>query len=207
MNHKKLFLVVLVVLLLLGLSAIAIISRAQVSSLPTPTGLIGVAIPPSKNFRDYGQVNLAWDISTDTRVVGYHLTHNGTEFGAVTIPAVPDSSLLQNTNYTYTVVSYDANGNVSAPSPSISVFVPSRPPKTPFKIGSIVITNNGMNVFSKGTTLNSTILCGQSGGVRGTIIDGLNQASGYYWWKVNFSSGCSGWVWQDYLSPVPVTNP
>lgn len=217
---NKILLIFLCIVLVAGVSLW--FSRARGTTSPlVPTGLIGVAIAPSKNL-NYGwaQINLAWNpvvtssstatgtstVVTNTPVAGYNIYRNGIKFGTVNIPAVPDAGLSMNTLYTYTVEAFDTSGNVSAPSQSISVKTPTKSPGSPFSIGSRVVLNNGsgMNVYSKPSTTKTTILCTQPGGVLGTITDGLNQASGYFWWSVRFETGCSGWVWQDYLSPLPL---
>jgi hypothetical protein len=41
----------------------------------------------------------------------------------------------------------------------------------------------------------------QKSGATGTVTAGPTTASGYTWWKVNFTSGADGWVQENYLKP------
>ena len=82
----------------------------------TPTGLIGTATSTT-------QVNLSWAGSTDVvGVTGYFIFRNGAQIASVTSSLTyQDTGLSPSTTYTYTVVAYDAAGNVSAKSSSVSV--------------------------------------------------------------------------------------
>lgn len=81
-----------------------------------PTGLSGTAASMT-------EINLSWTASTDNiGVVGYRVFRNGTQIATVTTGTTyADTGLTQNTSYTYTVLAYDADGNVSAQTAGVSV--------------------------------------------------------------------------------------
>lgn len=81
-----------------------------------PTGLAGNAVSMT-------EIDLTWNASTDNvGVTGYRIFRNGTQIADVTSgTSYSDTGLTQNTSYSYTVLAYDADGNVSAQSASISV--------------------------------------------------------------------------------------
>ena len=64
------------------------------------------------------QINVTWSASTDNvGVAGYRVFRNGTQVGATTTAlSYSDTGLTPSTQYTYTVVAFDAAGNASAPS-------------------------------------------------------------------------------------------
>ena len=86
-----------------------------------PTGLAGtLASAP--------QINLSWNASTDNvRVTGYNVFRNGTKVGTSTSTSYQDTSLAAGTTYTYAVSAYDAAGNTSAQSSSVSITTPAAP--------------------------------------------------------------------------------
>jgi subtilisin family serine protease len=70
-------------------------------------------------------VRLTWTNSTDNvGVVGYKVFKNGTQVGTVTTNSYADASVTSGTTYSYYVKAYDAAGNVSAASNTVSVTVP-----------------------------------------------------------------------------------
>jgi plastocyanin len=80
-----------------------------------PTNLSGTTISSS-------QINLTWTASTDdVGVTGYKIFRNGTQVGASTTTSYSDTGLTANTTYTYAVYAYDAAGNNSTQSSSVSV--------------------------------------------------------------------------------------
>lgn len=84
----------------------------------TPTGLTATVISAA-------QINLAWTASTDNvGMAGYQVFRNGSQIGTPVIPVYFDTGLQAGTSYAYTVVAYDAAGNTSASSPSVSATTP-----------------------------------------------------------------------------------
>lgn len=76
------------------------------------------------------EVDLAWAASTDNvGVAGYQILRNGSLLsfvGGATL-SYSDTSVTQNSTYTYTVKAYDAAGNYSAPSNGVRVSTPAPP--------------------------------------------------------------------------------
>ena len=80
----------------------------------TPTNLTATAVSSS-------QINLSWNASTDNvAVTGYRIYRGGTQIATSTTTSYSNTGLTPSTTYTYTVAAYDAAGNVSPQSPSVS---------------------------------------------------------------------------------------
>jgi chitodextrinase len=103
-----------------------------VTSLPdttppsTPTNLTATAISTS-------QVNLAWSASTDTGgsgLAGYKIYRGGTQIATTAGTSYSNTGLTASTNYSYTVSAYDAAGNNSAQSGSVSATTQAVAPTT-----------------------------------------------------------------------------
>jgi hypothetical protein len=79
-----------------------------------PTNLSATAVSSS-------QINLAWTASTDNiGVAGYTIYRNGAYLNTTSSNNYSDINLTQSTQYTYTVLAYDAAGNSSVQSASTS---------------------------------------------------------------------------------------
>ncbi len=66
-------------------------------------------------------INLTWTASTDNvGVTGYNIYRAGTKVGSAAGASYQDTGLAPSTAYTYTVAAYDAAGNVSGQSSSVS---------------------------------------------------------------------------------------
>lgn len=78
-------------------------------------------------------VNLSWAASTDNVAVsGYKIFRNGAQIATRTTTSYADSAVSGSTAYTYAVSAYDAAGNNSALSSSVSVTTPDTlAPSTP----------------------------------------------------------------------------
>ncbi len=88
---------------------------ADTSPPSTPTNVIGSALSSS-------QINVLWSASTDNvGVAGYTIFRNGAQVGNVTSTSYTDSGLNPSTTYSYTVRAYDAAGNTSPQSSSVTV--------------------------------------------------------------------------------------
>ena len=80
-----------------------------------PTKVVGTATSSS-------QIAVSWMASTDNvGVTGYKIFRNGTQVGTSTTTSYSDTNLSPNTPYIYTIAAYDAAGNTSAQSTSVSV--------------------------------------------------------------------------------------
>ena len=67
------------------------------------------------------QILLTWNASTDNvGVAGYRIYRAGVQVGTSTATSFTDSSLTAATTYSYSVAAYDAAGNVSAQSATVS---------------------------------------------------------------------------------------
>ena len=99
--------------------------RNPVSATPdtippsVPTGLSVIAV--SSN-----QINLSWNVSTDNvAVAGYKVYRNGTLISTLSsLLSYSDTGLTPTTGYSYTVAAYDAAGNTSNQSTTVSVTTP-----------------------------------------------------------------------------------
>ncbi len=79
-----------------------------------PTGLSANAVASD-------QVNLSWSKSADNvGVAGYRIYRNGTEIGTTTQNTYTAAGLAAQTSYTFQVAAYDAAGNTSSRSISVS---------------------------------------------------------------------------------------
>ena len=97
------------------LSQTITVGGADTSAPSIPTGLAGTAVSSS-------QINLTWTASTDNvGVTGYKIFRNGTQVGTSATTSYSDTGLTASTAYSYAVSAYDAAGNNSARSSSVSV--------------------------------------------------------------------------------------
>ncbi len=157
-----------------------------------PTNLFGTAISPS-------QINLSWGASTDNvGVTGYKVYRNRTQVGTALGISYSDSGLATATTYSYTVAAYDAAGNTSAQSVSVSIKTQSAINPV-FGIGVRVKTTSNLNIRDKAGN-SGKVLGTQPTGALGTIIGGPTKTSSSTWWNVNFDTGKDGWISQDYLT-------
>lgn len=118
----------------------------QAPSVPS-----GLTVNPGSNT-----VQLAWQPSTDnTGVAGYRVFRNGTAVGTTDQTSYTDSGLTANTTYQYSVVAYDAVGNASASSQSVSATTIT---STTNAISNVVLTSVTRNeaVISWSTSSPST---------------------------------------------------
>jgi hypothetical protein len=88
----------------------------QDTTAPTaPTNLSGTASGSSS-------VTLSWNPSTDNvSVAGYYVYRDGVQIASTALTSYQSTTLAPGATYTYTVVAYDAAGNKSAESTSVTV--------------------------------------------------------------------------------------
>jgi chitodextrinase len=97
-----------------------------------PTGLAATAVSDT-------QVNLSWAGSTDNvGVTGYKVFRNGAQVGTTPNTSYQDTGLSGGTADSYTVAAYDAAGNTSAQSSSVTVTMPA---PTPVSAPSVAINS------------------------------------------------------------------
>ncbi len=140
-------------------------------------------------------VTLSWSASTDAvGVVGYDVYRNGLKIARTTTTTYADTMLTPLTTYTYTVSAYDAAGNLSARSFSVSA-------KTlKFKVGDTIKVGNGpLNVRSCAGTLCAVLGKQFTLEQLGTIIAGPTIANAFTWWNIDYATGADGWSVENYL--------
>lgn len=110
----------------LGAASSGSFTTVDTAAPSAPSGLSAAA--PSSTT-----VNLTWSASTDNVAVsGYRIFRNGAQIATRTTTSYSDSGLSGSTTYTYAVSAYDAAGNNSAQSASVSVQTPDTlAPSTP----------------------------------------------------------------------------
>jgi uncharacterized repeat protein (TIGR01451 family) len=140
------------------------------------------SIPPSipDNLAVHGvsasQINLSWSASTDNvGVAGYRIYRNGSWAGNSTSTSYADTGLSGQTTYSYTVVAFDAAGNLSAQSAPVSAsttYADTTSPSVPANLRASNVTSNaatlswdastddfgvtGYRIFRGGTLLTTT---------------------------------------------------
>jgi chitodextrinase len=96
----------------------AIISSTLIADTAAPSAPTGLTASSTSS----SQITLYWNASTDNvGVAGYKIYRNGSYLTSVTTLSYSDTGLSAGTSYSYTVAAYDAAGNVSAQSSSISI--------------------------------------------------------------------------------------
>ena len=110
------------------------VSAASNSVSVTPVDTTPPSAPPNlAATAGDQQVSLSWGASTDNvAVAGYYVYRNGTKVTQTTSASYTNTGLTDGTSYSYYVVAYDAAGNLSAASNSVSVTpVDTTPPSAP----------------------------------------------------------------------------
>jgi chitodextrinase len=121
----------------------------------TPAGLSAAVVSSS-------QINLAWTASTDNvGVAGYKVYRNGAQVATSSGTSYADTGLSPSTTYTYTVSAYDAAGNASPQSGSVSATTQASaqapditPPSTPAGLAAAVISSTQINLSWTASTDN-----------------------------------------------------
>ena len=104
---------------------ITIAAATDTTAPSAPTGLLVINTTTST-------VALSWSPSTDNvGVTGYSIYRGGAKVGTTTQTSYTDTHLVSSTSYTYTVAAYDAAGNVSAQSASVTAKTLAQPDTTP----------------------------------------------------------------------------
>lgn len=105
--------------------------------------LAAVAVSPT-------QVNLTWTASTDNvGVAGYDIVRDGTLDNSNTgSPSFSDTGLTPDTTYTYSVIAFDAAGNMSTPSTAVSITTPPVPvpPSAPANLTATVLSSGQVSL-------------------------------------------------------------
>ncbi len=142
------------------------IASSSSTTPTTPTTPTADTTPPSvptglaATLASATQVNLSWNASTDNvGVTGYNVFRNGTKVGTSTSTSYQDTSPAAGTTYTYTVSAYDAAGNTSAQSSSVSIATPAAPKvaiSSPAN-GTVLKGNTNLNIAASASDGSSSI--------------------------------------------------
>lgn len=121
-----------------------------------PSGLLATVISIS-------QINLNWTASTDnTGVTGYKIYRNGIVVGSSASTTFADTGLLPQTAYSYTVAAFDATGNLSSQSGSVTattaaVAPDSLAPTIPANLTATAISSSKINLNWTASTDNVAV--------------------------------------------------
>ncbi|MBI2097646.1 MAG: fibronectin type III domain-containing protein [Candidatus Vogelbacteria bacterium] len=109
-------------------------TTADTTPPTVPTGLTANAISSS-------QINLTWTASTDNiAVTGYKIFRNGAQIATTPTNSFQNTGLAPATAYTYAVAAYDAAGNPSAQSASVSATTQPAADITPPVISAVTVS-------------------------------------------------------------------
>jgi hypothetical protein len=98
-------------------SATYVVNATQTEDTEAPSAPAGLTALGKRK-----QVNLAWGASSDNvGVAGYRVLRNGAQIATVPDTSFVDRDVANGASYTYAVVAFDAAGNVSASSNSVTV--------------------------------------------------------------------------------------
>jgi hypothetical protein len=134
--------------------------------------------------------------------MGYNIFRNGIQVGTSAAASYSDTGLAASAVYTYAVSAYDAAGNTSAQSSSVSVITRGAT-FPPIAIGSGVATTANLNVRQIASP-SAAILGTEAVGALGTVAGGPKAVIGHLWWQINYADGISGWSIADYLAASAV---
>src|SRR6516165_5248510 len=123
-----------------------------------PTNLKASVISPS-------QINLTWTASTDNvGVTNYKVFRNNVQVGQNLNPSFNNTGLTANTTYTYYVIAYDAAGNASPKSTSVSATTAGSMTITVSNVAvSNVATSSATIAFTTNVAASADILYGTNG--------------------------------------------
>ena len=186
-------------------------STSDTTAPTAPTGFTATAISSS-------QIDLSWTASTDNvGVTGYKIYRGGTLWYTTSNLSYSDTGLTSNTSYSYYVQAYDAAGNISSPTASVSATTPSgtascttltltfQNNKTSYVIGETVTytyacSPGGTAPFVEVSVLKPdsdiTVYNSTSGSIsQNTLGFGTsNLVAGNYTLRACFTADCSGGV-------------
>jgi len=163
-------------------------SAADVTPPSTPTGLTAAATGSTG-------ANLSWTASTDNvGVTGYIVRRNGVQVATPATTSFADTGLSPATTYSYTVAAFDAAGNVSPNSTSVSVTTAPVGPSNSAALTWDVVTAlnlSGYRVYfgtAPGTYLQAAGQGVSVGNVTTFTVTGLASATRYYFAVTDFDT-------------------
>ncbi len=147
------------------------------SAPTTPTNVSAVAVSSTR-------INVSWTASTDNvAVAGYRVLRGGVFVASTTTNSFANSGLAPSTNYSFTVVAYDAAGNSSATSASASATTLAAPdntaPSVPTNVAAVAVSSTRINVSWTASTDNVAVTGYQvlRGGVQISTVTGTSFAN------------------------------
>ena len=119
------------------------------------------------------KVSLNWGASTDNvGVTGYNIYKNGTAIATSTVTSFTDpTAVVAGTTYSYTVKAYDAAGNISSVSNTVTITIPAT---TALNISS----HSVVKITSNSATINWTTNVPATGNVSYSVISAAHAANG-----------------------------
>lgn len=126
-------------LLTLGVGASFAFADSTPPTVPSSVALSNVST---------SSLTVSWGASTDdVGVSGYGVFRNGTQIATTTAPSYNDSGLSPSTSYAYTVDAFDAAGNLSTQSASVSTStVSSTAPSVPTNLVATSVSSSQVNL-------------------------------------------------------------
>jgi chitodextrinase len=135
-------------------SASVTVQNSDAQAPSAPTGLTATVGSSTR-------VDLAWTASTDNvGVVGYYIVRDGVTIAQASGIATTysDATALPNTSYAYQVMAYDAAGNISGLSPSVTAQTPPAPdtqvPSAPLNLTATSVSTSQINLSWAASTDN-----------------------------------------------------
>jgi peptidoglycan hydrolase-like protein with peptidoglycan-binding domain/uncharacterized membrane protein YgcG len=175
------------------------VAPADIASPSVPSSLVATSISPT-------QIDISWLPSTDnTGVIGYKIFRGGAQVDTSNTNSYSDFGLSSSTLYTYAVNAYDAAGNNSAKSASVSTTTKGVVvPVTKFLSGDRVVVPVGpVNVRATPnitTGVLGAVLGKQVASAFGTVVGGPVAVPGNgTWWNINYDTAPDGWSFEEYL--------
>ncbi len=139
----------------------------------TPSGLSATSASATA-------VNLAWSASSDNvGVTGYRVLRGGAQIATVTTTNYADAGLSPATNYRYSVIAFDAAGNLSPASAEVGVMTAAQPPPPTGLIAAYG--------FSQGS--GATLSDSSGNGRVGTLVGGPSWGAGRNGGGLSFNGG------------------
>jgi chitodextrinase len=126
----------------LSISAATLASSTDMTVPSMPSGLSATVVSPS-------QINLGWIASSDNvGVTGYNVYRNGIIVGTSGTTTFSNTGLVASTTYAYAIAAFDATGNLSSQSNTVSVTTPTdnAAPSIPANLTATAISSSQINL-------------------------------------------------------------
>jgi hypothetical protein len=130
-------------------SKVYLYKHASGGGIPVPSDTTPPTVPGNLTafVISSSQINLSWSASTDNvEVAGYRVYRNNSQIATTQATSYSDTAVSPGTTYTYAVAAYDAAGNISNKSASVSATSQSPSPDTIPPTVSITFPASNANV-------------------------------------------------------------